>query len=82
MQLWNIPELPESLTSRSAEVINTLLRMENLSDLSGSGLNEMPCTCWVFFVCYTATRANRTGLTEYLTHLNIITANMSVTHGQ
>ena len=48
MQLWNIPELHESLTSRSAEVINTLLRVENLSDLSGSGLNEMPCTCWFF----------------------------------
>ena len=42
-----------------------------------TGLNEMPCTH--FFFCYSATRANGTGFTEYLTHLIKITANMSVT---
>ena len=45
-----------------------------------TGLNEMSALyMFVFFFSYTATRANRTGLTEYLTNLNKITANMSVT---
>ena len=45
-----------------------------------TGLNEMSALyMFVFFFSYTATRANQTGLTEYLTHLNKITANMSVT---
>lgn len=45
-----------------------------------TGLNEMSALyMFVFFFSYMATRANLIGLTEYLTHLNKITANMSVT---
>ena len=46
-----------------------------------TGLNEMSALYMFVFFSNTATRANRTGLTEYLTHLklNKITANMSVT---
>ena len=46
-----------------------------------TGLNEMSALYKFvfFFFSYTATRANQTGLTEYLTHLNKITANMSET---
>ena len=30
MQLWNLPELPESFTSRSAEVINIIAEMSEM----------------------------------------------------
>ena len=63
-------------------IINTLLRMENLLDLSGLKKihrSKRDALYTFFFFCYTATRANRTGFTEYLTHLIKITANMSVT---